>query len=148
MLQVALNHPGVRRLVMSKAAYTVSPECVCIGTLRDGLPAGGFVIGAYYPGCSVEAHMGGHPHWMNRDVVVMFFDYVFNQLGVKKLIAPVPSTNTRALEIDLRAGFQIEARIKDAVPDGDLLILTMLRAECRFLGLPLRGFTRGSKVEI
>jgi RimJ/RimL family protein N-acetyltransferase len=45
----------------------------------------------------------------------------------------VPSGNKRALHFDKRMGFKEVARIKDAHPDGELIILSMRRDECRFL---------------
>lgn len=61
------------------------------------------------------------------------FYYPFEQLKVNKLIGLVESTNTKALRLDLHFGYVHEATIKDAAPGGDMLILTMTRAQCRFL---------------
>ena len=66
------------------------------------------------------------------------FDYPFNQLGVKKLIGQVPSSNLKALEFDKKLGFKEEARISDVFPDGDLIVLSMRREDCRWL--KIRGF--------
>lgn len=144
MIKIVINHQGVRELVIHLAGVEADPDCPCIGTVRDGVPAGGFVF-TNYLGDSIQCHMGGvDRHWLTRDLTLMFFDYAFNQLGVKKLIAPVSSTNRVAIAMDLRAGFSEECRIKQALPGADLLFLTMTREQCRFLGLPMRGFTPGS----
>ncbi len=122
----------------------VPQDCVCIGTLRDGEPVGGFVFGGYLVS-SIQVHMAGlGGRWCTRDLLILVFDYAFNQLRVHKLIAPVPSTNVLALDMDQRAGFVEEARLQGVVPGGDMVFLTMTRDQCRFLGLQLRGFTPGS----
>ena len=73
----------------------------------------GGVIFSTYTGESIAIHMAGfNRHWINRDLMFMAFDYPFNQLGVKRLFGIVPESNTRALDMDLRLGFKIVARIE------------------------------------
>lgn len=59
-------------------------------------------------------------------------DYAFGQCGVEKVIGPVGSANTAAIEFDKRLGFIEEARIRDAHPDGDLVLLTVTRDTYRY----------------
>lgn len=61
------------------------------------------------------------------------FEYPFKQLGVKKIIGLVDSTNESALRFDHHLGFVEEGRIKDAGKHGDLILLTMSRRECRWI---------------
>lgn len=111
---------------------------------RDGARAGGFALCGYL-GAAMSVHMAGRdPRWCSRDLLWMVFDYAFNQLGLRKLVAPVASTNTIALEQDLRAGFRLEARIRDAYPDGDLLLLTMTRENCRWLNIRPQSYKSGT----
>lgn len=70
---------------------------------------------------------------ITRTFLKTCFDYVFNQLGVQKAIGLVDSTNDSALRFDSHLGFVEEARIKDAGKSGDLVLLTMNRAQCRWI---------------
>jgi RimJ/RimL family protein N-acetyltransferase len=62
------------------------------------------------------------------------FDYPFNICDVEKIIVPVASENAESLRLVKKMGFTEEARIKDAHPLGDIVLLTMLKKDCRFLG--------------
>ena len=59
----------------------------------------------------------------------------FNQAKVKRLTGLVGEKNTDSQRFNKNLGFTIEARLKDAHPDGDLLIYRMFRDECRFLNM-------------
>lgn len=62
------------------------------------------------------------------------FDYPFRVCGVHKMIAPVASGNPKAIRLVEKLGFTEECRIKDGVPEGDMIFYTMTREACRFLG--------------
>lgn len=62
------------------------------------------------------------------------FDYPFRVCDVHKMIAPVASGNPKAIRLVENLGFTQECRIKDGVPDGDMIFYTMTRKQCRFLG--------------
>ena len=102
----------------------------------EGELRGGVVFNGFNPGGSIQVHMAGSdPYWVNRDMLWLVFDYAFVKLGVKKLFAPVPSWNAAALEINRRLGFKEETRVADVFADGDLVVLSMRREECRWLRL-------------
>ena len=143
MREIVFNHAGLRELISQRARVACADDAAVIGALRDGRPHGGFLYTGYL-GASIHVHMAGTDEkWCSPDLLALAFHYPFVQLGVAKLIAPVPSTNELALSQDLRCGFVVEAIIQDAIPDGDLFILTMRREQCRFLGRRIRGFTPG-----
>jgi RimJ/RimL family protein N-acetyltransferase len=75
------------------------------------------------------------PNWINRDLLWACFDYPFNILKVKVILATVASTNTEALKLDRHLGFVDKAYIEDAHIDGDLVILAMKREDCRWLDI-------------
>jgi RimJ/RimL family protein N-acetyltransferase len=62
------------------------------------------------------------------------FDYGFNVCKIEKAIAPVSSSNLKMIGMIEKMGFAEEGRIKDATPDGDIVLYTMKKADCRFLG--------------
>jgi RimJ/RimL family protein N-acetyltransferase len=84
--------------------------------------------------------------WATRDFLWALFDYPFNQLGCKKVFGQVPESNKRALEIDLKLGFKVVARIKDVFPDGACLVLALARKDCRWLNYKPRSLKSGSEI--
>ena len=81
------------------------------------------------------------PNWISKDLLWAAFDYPFNKLKVKVILASVASTNEEALNLDRHLGFVDKAYIEDAHIDGDLVILAMRRENCRWLDInaPLKG---------
>ena len=62
------------------------------------------------------------------------FDYPFNICQVEKIIVPVGSDNEESIRLVEKMGFAEEGRIKDARPEGDLILFTLSRNACRFIG--------------
>jgi hypothetical protein len=61
------------------------------------------------------------------------FEYPFLVCGCEAVLALVDSDNEDALRFDTKLGFKEIARIPHGGPEADLVILQMLRAECRWL---------------
>lgn len=88
-----------------------------------------------YNGASICMHVAGEgKRWMTREYLRICFDYPFNQLKVRKVIGLVPSSTPEVVAFDKNLGFIEEHRIRDAHPRGDLVILSMTKQQCRFLG--------------
>lgn len=133
--------------LIAKAAEThYNPECdQCISISHDGLLYGG-VIYQNYTKASIGMHTAGFsPGWATRDFMWAIFHYPFEQLGCKKVFGQVRETNTRALEIDLKIGFKIIAKVEDVFPDGACILVGMAREECRWLKLKPRTLKPGSE---
>jgi L-amino acid N-acyltransferase YncA len=75
------------------------------------------------------------PNWISKDLLWACFDYPFNILKVKVILASVASTNKEALKLDRHLGFVDKAYIEDSHIDGDLVILAMRRENCRWLDI-------------
>lgn len=89
-----------------------------------------------YNGASIRMHVAAEgKRWMIREYLWFCFYYPFEQLGVKQIIGLVSSANRQAIDFDLHLGFQHVATIPEGCPDGDMLILTMNRAACKFLSI-------------
>ena len=58
-------------------------------------------------------------------------NYIFNQCKVKRLTATVEADNHRAIKLNKHIGFVIEATLKDAGRNGDLLIMTLWADNCK-----------------
>jgi RimJ/RimL family protein N-acetyltransferase len=111
-----------------------------IARVKDGELLGG-VIFDNYTRAAIGIHTAGFVrHWVNRDLIWMTFDYAFNQLGVRKIIGLVPSSNTDAIKFNTSAGFTIETTVADVYPDGDCLIFSLYKEDCRWLKLKPRGY--------
>ena len=71
---------------------------------------------------------------MTKGYLKAIFDYPFKVCEVEKIIVPVASENKKSNKIVTNMGFTEEARIKDCHPDGDIILYTLKREDCRFLG--------------
>lgn len=103
-----------------------------VGLERDGTIIAG-VLYENWNRRSIVAHIAVEGR-LTRSFIAAIFDYAFNVCDVEKIISPVGSGNTKSIRLAERMGFTEEARITDAHPDGDLLIFTLRRSNCRFLG--------------
>lgn len=109
-------------------------EGTTIGLEKNGALVAG-VLYDHWNGASIQMHVAAAEgkHWAYRDYLWSVFHYPFEHLRVRKVIGVVPSVNAKALSFDRHMGFVEEGRIKDAHPDGDLILLTMTRTQCRHL---------------
>lgn len=130
------QHERVATWVAARADCSVHAWAgyVCLG-LEDesGKLIAGVVLESYN-GRNANVHVAGiGRNWVNRNMLVTFFNYAFRHLKVERLTGLVPSTNHQALAFDKHLGFQWEATLKGAAKDGDLEILVMRREDCRYL---------------
>lgn len=120
--------------VCKRVGGVFSPvDSTAIGLLKDGTLIAGVLYDSFNRS-SIRMHVAGEGMWAKPWFVKTCFDYPFNKLGVKKVIGLVDETNMAARRFDEHLGFVLEATIKDAAPKGDLMIYTMTREQCRFLG--------------
>lgn len=103
-----------------------------IGLIKDNEPVAGVVF-TDYNGRSMTVHQAINGK-ITREFLHKVSDYAFNQCRVEKLIGPVDSSNEKAIKLVENMGFKEEARIKDAHPKGDMILFTLLKENCRFLG--------------
>ena len=71
---------------------------------------------------------------MSPEFLATIFDYPFKQLGVEKVICPIVETNKRSIRLCSKMGFEREATLSDAHPDGDIYLYSLERSKCRFTG--------------
>lgn len=87
-------------------------------------------------GGSVIIHIGSvDKHWINRDLLWVIFDYPFNQMKVTRAFAQIASRNEDCLRFARSTGWTELHRIEGVFPDDDMVLMRILREECRFLGL-------------
>src|SRR6188768_1154682 len=96
---------------------------VCIGLRRRGE----FVAGVIYEdwnGKSIVTHIA-IKGCMTSKYLAAIFHYPFVTCNAHKIIAPVCADNARSIKMVKNMGFEVEATLKDAAPNGDILIFTM-----------------------
>ena len=96
---------------------------------------GEFVAGVIYEnwhGKSITCHIAVTGR-ITPAYLGAIFNYPFNVCKVGKIIVPVSSANITSIKFVEKMGFQEEARIKDAMQDGDMVILTMPKERCKYL---------------
>lgn len=105
-----------------------------IGVSIDGEIVGG-VVYSDFNGANICMHVAsdGTKRWMQKRALWMWFDYPFNQCGVKRVSAFVGEKNTESRRLCERVGFKLEARLKGAHPTGDMLIYRMFKNDCKWI---------------
>lgn len=104
----------------------------------------GIVVGVIYNNFSTdstrkiincEMHVAARKNakWATREFLFHLFNYPFNEIGCKRITALVKENNVQSLKTSYRIGFKKEGVIRQGMDGQDLILLGMLRSECRFL---------------
>lgn len=131
--------PIIGRWVAAQTGGSFSAETsTALGLQKD---SGEIIAGVIYENWnkrSVVAHMAITGR-LTRAFIGAIFRYAYEQSGVTKVILPVASSNTKSRLFVNHLGFTEECRIKDADPGGDIILYTLKKSECRFLGKDFNG---------
>lgn len=73
------------------------------------------------------------PDLVSPRIVREAFEFPFRACNCEAVLALVDSTNAAALNFDTKLGFVELHRIPNGGPDADLVVMQMLRADCRWL---------------
>ena len=120
--------------VFRRVQKTWAPEGREVVGLVKGEEVLGGMVFEDYTGACMSVHMAlAHEHVPVRKLLIACAQYAYNDMGVHKLLGLVRASNLPALKFDLRIGFKAEAIIKDVYPDGDLVVLSMTRDDCKFV---------------
>lgn len=132
--EIKIDEPGAGEWVMERAVGYFNPARDHVISVHYGSEIlGGFVLNNYL-GRTAEIHMESvDPSAASRELLWMVFHYAFEQLGCRKLLALVPSNNYKAMELNLRAGWMIEAILRDVFDDKHMVILSMTKDQCPWL---------------
>jgi len=103
-----------------------------IGLMKDNKLIAG-VIYENWNRRSIMCHIAVEGR-LTRLYVGAIFNYAFNVCNVEKIIVPVESHNLKSIKLIKNMGFTEEGRIKDSQPNGDIILYTMVKGDCRFLG--------------
>jgi RimJ/RimL family protein N-acetyltransferase len=99
---------------------------------------GELIAGVVYTGLTdfnIQMHIAAIPgrRWCTREFIRAFFAYPFVQLRLPRVSALVKASNTDSLRFCEHIGMRREGLLREACETGDLVILGMLRRECRYL---------------
>jgi RimJ/RimL family protein N-acetyltransferase len=72
--------------------------------------------------------------WLDRRGLYAIFHYVFEQLQCVRCSVMIPENNDKSLKLVRQVGFEYEATLTRAAPEGkDMLVLRMFKEDCRWL---------------
>lgn len=109
-------------------------DATAIGIERGGELRGVVVYDGFsVADCNMHVVSDGSRRWLTREFLVHVFAYPFIQCGFRRVTGLVPASNEEALRFDLKLGFKYEGYCRHAMPDDDIVILGMLREECRWI---------------
>lgn len=128
---VDTEHERVGKWMHEQGAASWREGATCIGCERNGQLVAGAMFD-YCNGASIFAHIAVTGRF-TREWLWFICYYPFVQLGCQVVIGLVPSTNLKARRFDEHFGFVLQAPIPQGDPDGDLLIYTLRKEDCRFL---------------
>jgi RimJ/RimL family protein N-acetyltransferase len=110
-------------------------EAKFIGQEKDGNLVAVVVFTNFIPNaCAMHIASVGD-NWMSKDLLWACFDYPFNKLEKKVILATMEASNEEAIKLNRHLGFQDKALIEDAHENGDLLLMAMRKEDCKWLNL-------------
>ena len=139
--QIVINDPTDGHEIAEHAGSAFNPKVnISICRHKHGRRLGGVVF-QNYTGESIAMHSAGwDPHWINRDMLFVCFDYPFNQLGVKRIFGQVAESNDHAYTFNVKMGFKYIARIEGVYRHNvACIVMCMERDDCRMLKIKPRN---------
>ena len=134
MRKVVTDNQEFLRLWISKALGGDAPKDMqLIGQEIDGEIKAVAGYSAFEGKACNFSLAGDGGNWMNKDFLWAMFDYPFNKLNLKVIIATIAGSNYKSLKLSRNLGFKQIANIADAHQDGDLVIMIMRRENCKWL---------------
>lgn len=114
--------------------FTPRPDAHAIGWQEHGqLRAVTLYDGFSQCDCNIHIASDGSRQWMRKSFLCASFMHPFVQWKLRRVTGLVPAKNVTALQFDLHLGFQQEGLCRNALPDDDIIILGLLREDCRFI---------------
>ena len=115
------------------------PGSQAIGLERDGGIAAG-IIYEDWNGASIVCHIAIRGR-ANKQFLLAISEFAFNTCAVHKIIAPVYSSNEKAMTMVRKMGFVKEGILRNAEPNGDIVLWTLTKSQCKYLGERYHGKT-------
>ena len=130
---VTENQSYLREWLSEVGKYDYSQNTACIGQEKDSKLIAVVGYNNFLPN-SCQMHIASMDVlWPTKDFLFAVFDYPFNKLKVKVIIAPICKDNVKSLNLCRKLGFEQVADIPYGHPDGDLIVVAMKRNQCKWL---------------
>lgn len=107
------------------------PQDQCIVCVERGALVAGMVYNMFnMRTVAIHIYIGSKP---SKEWWWAVFDYPFNQLGLYKTICQIRSDNHKSMRLAENMGAVLEGRIEGFFPNSDLMIYTIVKADCKVL---------------
>lgn len=127
------NQKELRNWLSKVGNFEYPQETMCIGVEKDGELVGVIGFNNFMPN-SCEIHVAStNVYFLNKWYLNCVFDYPFNKLKVKVILAPIYKGNVKSLNLCRKLGFEQVADIPYGHPEGDLIVVAMKRNQCKWL---------------
>ena len=127
------NQEELRSWLCKVGEFEYPQNTACIGQEKDGKLIAVVGYNGFLPN-SCQIHVASTDvYWLNKDLLFAIFDYPFNKLKVKAIIAPICKDNVKSLNLCRKLGFENVADIPYGHPKGDLIVVAMKRNQCKWL---------------
>lgn len=105
-----------------------------IGWQRGGAIIAVVAWDTFSPGtCCMHIASDGSGPWLTRPFLSAMFAYPFVQLRLRRVTGLIAASNRASLRFARHIGFHDEGLMREEAPDGDMVVLGMLRRECRWI---------------
>ena len=109
-----------------------SPGHQTIGLERGGKLIAGVVF-EHFTGHDIDVSVAVVGGWVSHTFARAVFRYVFHQLTCRRISCEIAGQNAAMRHIAGRLGFMVEGEKRDAIPGDSLVMMGMLRSECRYI---------------
>ena len=127
------NQDKLRAWLSEVGKFEYPQNTTCIGQEKDGELIAVVGYNNFAPN-SCQIHVATTDvYWLNKELLFAIFDYPFNKLEVKVILAPIYKGNTKSLNLCRKLGFKQVGDIPYGHPEGDLIVVAMKRNQCKWL---------------
>lgn len=134
MRRITIENQSQLRDWLSKVGEFEYPqETACIGQEKDGKIVAVFGFNNFTANsCQIHVASVGE-YWFSKELLFAMFDYPFNKVKVKVIMATVYKGNIKSLNFCRKLGFVQVGDIPYGHAKGDLIVFAMKRNQCRWL---------------
>ena len=134
MGSLVYDNPGMVEWAAQRIHFEPRSDVVAVGYESDGsLRCVVLYDGFSVADCNIHIASDGTGHWLTRGFLRAAFAHPFIQWNLRRVTGLVPAKNSDALRFDQHLGFVREGYIRHALPDDDIIVMGMLREDCRFI---------------
>ena len=125
---------SVKQWVAERTGCEITDKTTAIGSLNK---KGDIIAGAvynHYTGKSISSTFAvADRKGLTKRFIKDIFKYPFEQLGVDRIINYVAESNIESRKITEKFGFVHDVTIQGVYPDGNMMVYTMSRENCKWL---------------